>query len=128
MKDDIIGDKFTAVGRRQVLPVNTLADMNHKSIVVGKFPAFGQVAFDAAIGTLTNTVIVDRRVHRPVVDEHFFQPCRVNLGEVHAVPGVKISRFPVEADSEFAPVLRCAEFIPPVTGRCYIVLHSHSLE
>ena len=127
MKRDIIGDKFATVSRRQILPVNSFPNMNHKSMRVGKFPAFCQVAFYAAVGALSHAVVVDRRVHRPVVDEHFFHPGGVNLGQVHAVIRVEIHDFAVEADSEFAAVLRFAEFIPPVSRGCCVGSHSYSL-
>jgi len=75
---------------------------------VGKFPAFRQVAFDAAVGALPNAVVVDRRSIVQSSTDHFSSQ-RCESGSGARRNKVEINDFAVEADSEFAAVLRFAE-------------------
>ena len=106
--------------------MHAFADVDHKSVRVGKFVALGEVAADSIIRFFAFPEVIDCRVHQPVQREHFFHPGGINLGQVHPEIRVEIGDSAIGADVQFAAVLRLPEFIPPVAVCCFL-FHEPSL-
>ena len=116
MKQDVFSGKFTAVGRRQLLPPNPLSKMNDVGCRVREFPAFCQVAFLVFGRVPGDLIIPDIGVGGPVVRHQPFQPGAVDIGQPLGEIGVEIDDIPARPDCDFPAVLRHPKFIPPVSG------------
>jgi hypothetical protein len=119
VESDIVSSEFPPIYGGNILPANSLAEMDNKIVGVTKFPTLGKMVFKKMLGSHGFKTEYGR-VYGPILGKQPFQPASVNLGEVRTIIWVEIYDISGAAKIYFTSVLRLSQLVPPVIDISHI--------